>query len=74
MIYVIAVLEAQTWSIQMPELFFSAYSPPRNEQQIRATRVRLLEDLQFASKMVGVSLSSLLISTHVAPLRYQTYA
>ncbi|KAF8347811.1 ras opposite [Amanita rubescens] len=48
-----SVLEAQTWSIQMPELFFSAYSPPRNEQQIRATRVRLLEDLQFASKMIS---------------------
>src|SRR5258705_13894675 len=57
-----AVLEAQTWSLQMPALFFSAYSPPRNEQQYRAARVRLHEDLQFASKMVRVALSSPLIS------------
>lgn len=48
-----SVLEAQTWSLQMPELFFSGYSPPRNDSYYRGARVRLMEDLQFASKMIA---------------------
>ncbi|PFH51850.1 hypothetical protein AMATHDRAFT_84920 [Amanita thiersii Skay4041] len=47
-----SVLEAQTWSLQMPELFYSAYSPPRNDAQYRGARNRLEEDLRFASKMI----------------------
>ncbi|KAF8630461.1 hypothetical protein AX15_002910 [Amanita polypyramis BW_CC] len=48
-----SVLEAQTWSLQLPELFFSAYSPPRSDTHFQAARVRLQEDLQLASKMVS---------------------
>lgn len=46
------VLEAQTWSLQQPELFFSAYSPPRSDAHYRSARTRLHEDLQFASKLI----------------------
>ncbi|KAK2463590.1 hypothetical protein APHAL10511_004341 [Amanita phalloides] len=48
-----SALEAQAWSIQLPELFFSAYSPPRSEHHYRSARIRLNEDLQFASKMIA---------------------
>ncbi|KAF8637589.1 hypothetical protein AX17_002658 [Amanita inopinata Kibby_2008] len=47
-----SVLEAQVWSLQLPELFFSAFSPPRTEGHFRAARIRLEEDLMFASKMI----------------------
>ncbi|KAF7297659.1 hypothetical protein MKEN_01389100 [Mycena kentingensis (nom. inval.)] len=45
--------EAQTFSLQAPELFFSLYSPPRNDNQFKVARARIEEDLRFASKIIA---------------------
>lgn len=45
-------IEAQAFSIKIPSLFFSLYSPPRNPKLIDSERERLHEDLRYASKMV----------------------
>ncbi|KAG6866598.1 hypothetical protein C0991_002088 [Blastosporella zonata] len=44
--------EAQAFSIQKPELFFSLYSPPK-DGTFKAARIRIEEDLRFASKMIS---------------------
>jgi syntaxin-binding protein 1 len=45
-------MEAQMFSLQTPELFFSFYSPPRSDMAFKAARARLEEDLRFTSKRV----------------------
>ncbi|KAJ6534642.1 Sec1-like snare protein [Mycena vulgaris] len=45
--------EAQTFSLQAPELFFGIYSPPRSDSQFKAARDRLEEELRFASKIIA---------------------
>ncbi|KAJ7464621.1 Sec1-like snare protein [Mycena latifolia] len=45
--------EAQTFSLQAPELFFGIYSPPRSESQFKAARDRLEEELRFAAKIIA---------------------
>ncbi|KAJ7117604.1 Sec1-like snare protein [Mycena epipterygia] len=45
--------EAQTFSLQAPELFFGIYSPPRSDSQVKAARDRLEEELRFASKIIA---------------------
>ncbi|KAF7296537.1 hypothetical protein HMN09_01060700 [Mycena chlorophos] len=45
--------EAQTFSLQAPELFFSLYSPPRNDSGFKAARARVEDDLRFASKIIA---------------------
>lgn len=47
-----SAIEAQAFSVDSPELFFSIYSPPRNENGYRAARDRLEEDIRFTSKVV----------------------
>ncbi|KAJ7289107.1 Sec1-like snare protein [Mycena rebaudengoi] len=44
--------EAQTFSLQAPEFFFSMYSPPRSESQYKAARDRLEEELRFVAKVI----------------------
>ncbi|KAF8659882.1 hypothetical protein AX16_001766 [Volvariella volvacea WC 439] len=44
-------LEAQAFSLRDPGLFFSIYSPPRDNSW-RVARDRLEEDLRFASKII----------------------
>ena len=44
--------EAQTFSLNTPELFFNIYSPPRNEAAFKSARSRLEEELRFVSKRV----------------------
>ncbi|KAJ3865846.1 MAG: Sec1-like snare protein [Lentinula lateritia] len=46
-------IEAQAFSVDSPELFFSIYSPPRNENGYRAARDRLEEDIRFTSKVIA---------------------
>ncbi|KAF9047185.1 Sec1-like protein [Hymenopellis radicata] len=48
-----AALEAQTFSTQSPEMFFSIYSPPRSENEYRMARDRLDESLRFTSKLIS---------------------
>ncbi|KAG6897816.1 hypothetical protein C0992_010620 [Termitomyces sp. T32_za158] len=45
--------EAQVFSIQEPEMFFSLYSPPRSDTAFKAARTRVEEDLRFAAKMIS---------------------
>ncbi|KAF8552421.1 Sec1-like protein [Imleria badia] len=45
-------VEAQTFSLNSPGLFFNIYSPPRNEAAFKATRSRLEEELLFVSKSI----------------------
>ncbi|KAK7056390.1 syntaxin binding protein 1 [Paramarasmius palmivorus] len=46
-------LEAQTFSLDLPEHFFSIYSPPRSESAYSEARGRLEEDIRFASKLIS---------------------
>ncbi|KAE9398544.1 Sec1-like snare protein [Gymnopus androsaceus JB14] len=46
-------VEAQAFSIDSPEMLFSIYSPPRNENSYRPARDRLEEDIRFASKIIA---------------------
>ncbi|KAL4061887.1 Sec1-like protein [Scleroderma citrinum] len=45
--------EAQTFSLNSPELFFNIYSPPRNEASFKSARSRLEEELHFVSKRIA---------------------
>ncbi|KAJ7588042.1 Sec1-like protein [Mycena floridula] len=45
-------LEAQSFSVEAPEMFFSIYSPPRNDNAFTAARQRLEEDIRFVSKAI----------------------
>ncbi|KAI9464216.1 Sec1-like protein [Boletus coccyginus] len=45
-------VEAQTFSLNSPGLFFNIYSPPRNEAAFKTTRSRLEEELLFVSKSI----------------------
>lgn len=47
-------VEAQTFSLDSPGLFFNMYSPPKNEAAFKATRSRLEEELMFVSKSVRI--------------------
>jgi syntaxin-binding protein 1 len=47
-----AATEAQSFSIQAPELFFHSYSPPRNDGTFKQARSKLEEELRFVSKNV----------------------
>jgi syntaxin-binding protein 1 len=49
-------MEAQTFSLRVPEHFFSLYSPPRSDATARAERDRAEEDIRFAAKSVRISL------------------
>ncbi|KAF8449020.1 Sec1-like snare protein [Boletus edulis BED1] len=60
-------VEAQTFSLNSPSLFFNIYSPPRNEAAFRAARSRLEEELLFVSK----SITNLCIALNEFPyIRY----
>ncbi|EIN09586.1 Sec1-like snare protein [Punctularia strigosozonata HHB-11173 SS5] len=45
-------IEAQAFSLKLPGMFFSLYSPPRSESAFRTSRDRLEEDLRFISKCI----------------------
>ena len=64
-------IEAQAFSLRVPECFFSMYSPVRSDATARADRDRLMEDIRFAAKSVRsihpnptLSLSPLLFFAH----------
>ncbi|KAN0088471.1 Sec1-like protein [Tylopilus felleus] len=60
-------VEAQTFSLDSPGLFFNMYSPPKNEAAFKATRSRLEEELMFVSK----SITNLCITLNEFPyIRY----
>ncbi|KAH9977523.1 Sec1-like protein [Russula compacta] len=46
-------IEAQAFSLRVPEYFFSMYSPPRSDATARAERDRLEEDVRFAAKCIA---------------------
>ncbi|KAI0035357.1 Sec1-like protein [Vararia minispora EC-137] len=46
-------IEAQAYSLKMPEQFFNMYSPPRNDAGVRGARHRLEEDLRFVAKSIA---------------------
>ncbi|KAG6331420.1 hypothetical protein ID866_7667 [Astraeus odoratus] len=46
-------MEAQTFSMNAPELFFNIYSPPRNEASFKTARARLEEELRFVSRRIA---------------------
>lgn len=50
----VAAVEAQTFTLNTPSLFFNVYSPPRNEAAFKAARSRLEEELLFVSKTVRI--------------------
>jgi syntaxin-binding protein 1 len=50
--YALLAVESQLFSLNMPELFFSIFSPPRGEAAARGARDRLEEDLRFVSRVV----------------------
>jgi syntaxin-binding protein 1 len=61
--------EAQIFSLQCPEMFFSLYSPPRNEASYKSARDRIQEDLRFASTII----SNVCITLNEYPyIRYYT--
>jgi hypothetical protein len=45
-------IEAQAFSLRVPEHFFSMYSPVRSDATARAERDRLMEDIRFVAKSV----------------------
>ncbi|TFL01947.1 Sec1-like protein [Pterulicium gracile] len=45
--------EAQTFSVNAPETFFSLYSPPRDERSYQTARDRVMEDLRFISTIIA---------------------
>jgi hypothetical protein len=47
-----AAIEAQAFSLRMPEHFFSMYCPLHSDATARAERDRLEEDIRFAAKSV----------------------
>ncbi|EIW79319.1 Sec1-like snare protein [Coniophora puteana RWD-64-598 SS2] len=47
------VLEAQTFCVNEPALFFNMYSPPRSEASFRGARARLEEELRFLAKSIA---------------------
>ncbi|KAI0306079.1 Sec1-like snare protein [Multifurca ochricompacta] len=46
-------IEAQAFSLRVPEQFFSMYSPPRSDATARAERDRLEEDIRFVAKSIA---------------------
>ncbi|KAH9172950.1 Sec1-like protein [Lactarius sanguifluus] len=46
-------MEAQAFSLRVPEHFFSMYSPPRSDATTRAERDRVEEDIRFAAKSIA---------------------
>ncbi|EPQ56577.1 Sec1-like snare protein [Gloeophyllum trabeum ATCC 11539] len=46
-------IEAQAFSLKQPGLFFSFFSPPRNESAYKPARARLEEDVRFAAKCIA---------------------
>ncbi|KAH9975721.1 ras opposite [Lactifluus volemus] len=46
-------IEAQAFSLRVPENFFSMYSPSRSDNTARADRDRLEEDIRFAAKSIA---------------------
>ena len=59
-------IEAQAFSLRVPECFFSMYSPVRSDATARADRDRLMEDIRFAAKSVR-STQLLSLSLHCSP-------
>jgi hypothetical protein len=47
-----SAIEAQAFSLRVPEYFFSMYSPLRSDATARAERDRLTEDIRFVAKSV----------------------
>jgi hypothetical protein len=45
-------MEAQAFSLRVPEHFFSMYCPIRSDATARAERDRLMEDIRFVAKSV----------------------
>ena len=45
-------MEAQAFSLRVPEHFFSMYSPPRSDATARPERDRVEEDIRFVAKSV----------------------
>jgi syntaxin-binding protein 1 len=46
-------IEAQAFSLRVPEYFFSMYSPLRSDATARAERDRLTEDIRFVAKSIA---------------------
>ncbi|KAI0272325.1 Sec1-like protein [Gloeopeniophorella convolvens] len=46
-------IEAQAFSLRVPEYFFSMYSPPRSDGTARGERDRLAEDVRFVAKSIA---------------------
>ena len=47
-----AATEAQTYSMQAPELFFSMFSPPPADKDYRIARDRLEEHIVYVARVV----------------------
>lgn len=45
-------IEAQAFSLKMPEQFFGMFSPARSEGTAKAAKDRLEEDVRFVAKSV----------------------
>jgi syntaxin-binding protein 1 len=50
----LSAMEAQAFSLRVPEHFFSMYSPPRSDATARPERDRVEEDIRFLAKSVRV--------------------
>lgn len=48
-------MEAQAFSLRVPEHFFSMYSPPRSDATARPERDRVEEDIRFVAKSVRIA-------------------
>jgi syntaxin-binding protein 1 len=48
-------MEAQAFSLRVPEHFFSMYSPPRSDATARPERDRVEEDIRFLAKSVRIA-------------------
>ncbi|KAF8261652.1 Sec1-like snare protein [Lactarius quietus] len=46
-------MEAQAFSLRVPEHFFSMYSPPRSDATARPERDRIEEDIRFVAKSIA---------------------
>ncbi|PAV20211.1 Sec1-like snare [Pyrrhoderma noxium] len=46
-------LEPQAFSIQAPQMFFSMFAPPKNQNMIQFARDRLMEDLRFTARHIA---------------------
>lgn len=67
-------IEAQAFSLRVPECFFSMYSPVRSDATARADRDRLMEDIRFAAKSVRSTQPQPFLSLSLSPLLFFAHA